>query len=68
MKTIDKSFKKGCYLTIKKEKKNIVVEIFLNETYCDQPIKRFTFNKNDSLLLNGLYIDVLVKEYENSYS
>ena len=64
----DKTFRKPCYLEISKKKKKIIVELFLVENYCGQPAKRFTFNDVDNFRLNGIYTDLMIEDYENSYS
>jgi hypothetical protein len=65
---MDKVFTKDCYLEIYSKKKKIYIDLYLNDNYCGEPLKKFIFNKKDSITLNGLKTEVLVKDYENSYS
>jgi len=64
----DKTFKKPCYLEISKKKRKIIVETFLEKDTCGQPVKRFIFDDIDNFRLNGIYTDITVEDYENSYS
>lgn len=67
MKSKSKTFRKPCTITIsKKNRKETSVEIFLEE--CVEPIKRFSFRNTDTFDLVGVYVDIIVEDYENSYS